>query len=129
MSRARSRPSGRSDSGMAGPDPAAKTAFIAVNGYWTEAWENVLRAAPDFFADCLDLMAAPAKIGRLDAKVTALIHVAVNVACTHLNAEETRIHIRRALAEGASAEEIGEILQLVSVLGIHSCNIGVPMMV
>jgi len=107
----------------------AKEKFVAVNGYWTDAWDKVLGSAPDFFADCVDLMAAPGKIGRLDAKVTALIHIAVNVACTHLNEAETRLHIRRALALGVRAEEIGEAIQLVSVLGIHSCNIGVPMMV
>jgi alkylhydroperoxidase/carboxymuconolactone decarboxylase family protein YurZ len=39
-----------------------------------------------------------------------------------------REHIRRALEHGATREEIVEVLQLTSTLGIHSCTIGVPLL-
>src|SRR3546814_19191028 len=77
---------------------------------------------------CLDLMAAPSKSNTLDKCTRELIHVAINVACTHLNEEGTRRHIRRAIANGASKCELIEVVQLADVLGIHSCSVGVPML-
>src|SRR3546814_14791502 len=80
------------------------------------------------FRSCLDLMAAPSKSNTLDKCTRELIHVAINVACTHLNEEGTRRHIRRAIANGASKCELIEVVQLADVLGIHSCSVGVPML-
>jgi len=37
--------------------------------------------------------------------------------------------MKEALANGASKEEIMETLELTSTLGIHACNIGVPLLV
>jgi alkylhydroperoxidase/carboxymuconolactone decarboxylase family protein YurZ len=37
-----------------------------------------------------------------------------------------RFHIRRALAEGATREELAEVLQLAGAISIHSCSIGIP---
>jgi alkylhydroperoxidase/carboxymuconolactone decarboxylase family protein YurZ len=39
-----------------------------------------------------------------------------------------RRHIRKALELGASRQQIFGVLQLVSVLGIHSVALGVPML-
>src|SRR3546814_10401198 len=73
-------------------------------------------------------MAAPSKSNTLDKCTRELIHVAINVACTQLNEEGTRRHIRRAIANGASKCELIEVVQLAAVLGIHSCSVGVPML-
>lgn len=102
--------------------------FEQLNGYWSSAWATVLERDEKFFAACVDLMAAPAKLGMLDGQTRELINVAINVACTRFSEEGTRRHIRRAIAEGADREEIAEAIQLASVLGIHSCTIGVPML-
>jgi alkylhydroperoxidase/carboxymuconolactone decarboxylase family protein YurZ len=40
-----------------------------------------------------------------------------------------RLHIRRALRQGATAAELLEVMQLVAHLGIHACVIGVPLIV
>ena len=55
--------------------------------------------------------------------------IAVDAATTHLFKPGLRIHIRRALELGATRDEILEVLQLVSVLGMHSCTVGVPLLV
>jgi alkylhydroperoxidase/carboxymuconolactone decarboxylase family protein YurZ len=57
-----------------------------------------------------------------------LIAVAVNVACTNLNPEGTRRHIRAALAAGATREEILMIFKMASLLAIHSCSHGAPIL-
>jgi alkylhydroperoxidase/carboxymuconolactone decarboxylase family protein YurZ len=36
--------------------------------------------------------------------------------------------MRNALRHGATSQEIMEVLQLVSVLGIHSATLGVPIL-
>ncbi|MNG01021.1 hypothetical protein D3C81_2258560 [compost metagenome] len=40
-----------------------------------------------------------------------------------------RRHIRKALELGASVEEVLAVLQLTSVLGLHSMALGAPMLI
>jgi alkylhydroperoxidase/carboxymuconolactone decarboxylase family protein YurZ len=40
-----------------------------------------------------------------------------------------RAHIRQALEFGATRQEIMEVFQLVSVLGVHSLTVGLPIFV
>jgi alkylhydroperoxidase/carboxymuconolactone decarboxylase family protein YurZ len=39
-----------------------------------------------------------------------------------------RFHMRRALRIGVPVGEIVEVLQLASVLGIHTCSMGMPIL-
>jgi hypothetical protein len=39
-----------------------------------------------------------------------------------------RQHIQNALRHGATREEIMEVYELTSVLGIHTCTLGVPVL-
>ena len=61
-------------------------------------------------------------------KFIELVDVALNAACTDLNPEGTRRHIRVALAAGATREEILMILKMASVMAIHSCSLGAPIL-
>ena len=54
--------------------------------------------------------------------------IAVDASCTHMYAPGVRRHIRKALDLGATQEEIAAVLQCVSVLGIHSVALGVPIL-
>jgi alkylhydroperoxidase/carboxymuconolactone decarboxylase family protein YurZ len=54
--------------------------------------------------------------------------VGLNAACTNLNADGTRRHIRAALEAGASREEILLVLKCASVMAIHSCSLGAPIL-
>jgi alkylhydroperoxidase/carboxymuconolactone decarboxylase family protein YurZ len=60
--------------------------------------------------------------------VRELIHVAIDVATTHLHEAGTRIHMENALRHGATPSDIVEVLALVSVLGVHTIAMGVPVM-
>lgn len=64
----------------------------------------------------------------LDGAVIELIGVAVNAAATHLHADATRAHVQAALDAGATPAEVAEVLQLVSVLGIHAATLGMPIL-
>ena len=64
----------------------------------------------------------------LSRKFVELVGVALNAACTNLNADGTRRHIRGALREGATREEILFVLKAVSLMAIHSCSLGAPIL-
>jgi alkylhydroperoxidase/carboxymuconolactone decarboxylase family protein YurZ len=70
----------------------------------------------------------PWRSGVLPRKLVELISVGLNAACTNLNPEGTRRHIRRALAAGATRDEILLILKMASVMSIHSCSLGAPIL-
>jgi alkylhydroperoxidase/carboxymuconolactone decarboxylase family protein YurZ len=53
----------------------------------------------------------------------------MDIATTHLYLPGTRIHIANALKHGATKEELMEVLQIVSVLGIHSMTEGLPILI
>lgn len=57
-----------------------------------------------------------------------LVSVAVSVACTNLDRVGTRRHIRAALDAGATREQVLTIVQMASVMAIHSCSLGAPIL-
>jgi len=103
--------------------------FIRVHGVWEDAWERILELDASFLRAYLDWAAVPARRRALDPKVRELVLVAVDAAATHLYEPGIRRHVRSALELGASAGELMEVLGLTSTLGIHACNIGVPLLI
>lgn len=106
-----------------------KDEFKTNRGYWSPVWDDVLRLSPDFFEAYMNFSSVPWKHGTLEPKIKEFIYIAIDVATTHLYDPGTRIHIRNALKYGATAKEIMEIFELVSVLGIHAITSGVPILV
>ena len=81
------------------------------------------------FADIYSRMSTnPWTNGILTLKEIELICVALETACTNLNAEGARSHIRAALRAGATREEILEVFKMASLLSIHSCSLGAPIL-
>lgn len=105
-----------------------KTQFVEELGYWSPAHEDVLRLDPDFFEHYLDIIAHPHRSGALEPKVREFMLIAVNCVTTQLHGEGTRIHVRRALEHGATFEEIREVFQRTSGLGVHSVTAGVQIL-
>jgi alkylhydroperoxidase/carboxymuconolactone decarboxylase family protein YurZ len=103
--------------------------FIRVHGGWDDAWERILELDGGFLRAYLNWAAVPARRRALDPKVRELVLVAVDAAATHLYVPGIRQHVRSALERGASAGELMEVLELTSTLGIHACNIGVPLLI
>lgn len=106
-----------------------KNDYIAIFGSWGEPWETVLRVDPDFVAAYLGMQQVPYLKNHLSDKFKALCQVAVVSAATHLYVPGIRPAIRRALDLGATAHEIVEVFELISTVGIHTMNIGVPLLV
>lgn len=106
-----------------------KATFERERGYWSPLWDNVLRLDPDFFESYLNFSAVPWRNGELDPKTKELIYIAIDASTTHLYEPGLRLHIRNAIGYGATRAEVMEVLELVSVLGIHACTMGVPVLV
>jgi alkylhydroperoxidase/carboxymuconolactone decarboxylase family protein YurZ len=108
---------------------ALREAFIEARGFWTPLWDGLLELDPDFFEAYLSFSSVPWRSGPLEPKVKELVLVAMDAAATHLFEPGIRQHVRNAIGHGATAEELMEVLELTSTLGIHACNIGVPILV
>lgn len=106
-----------------------RQAFERTHGYWDDAWADILRLDPVYFVAALKLSGSAHEAKVLDEKTIALLRIAASASTTHLQAPTVETQIERALDEGASAGEIMEVLQLASVLGLHSCTFGVPILV
>jgi alkylhydroperoxidase/carboxymuconolactone decarboxylase family protein YurZ len=102
--------------------------FIDARGYWNPFWEGLLDLDEDFFAAYTQFSSVPWKSGPLDPKIKEFVYIAVDAAATHLYVPGIRQHMKQAIGYGATAQEIMEVLELTSTLGIHACNIGVPIL-
>ena len=106
-----------------------KDDFIAARGYWSELWDGVLQLSPEFFEAYSAFSSVPWKHGTLPPKIKELIYVAIDASTTHLYNPGTRIHIANALKQGATRDEVMEVLEIVSVLGIHTISTGLPILI
>jgi alkylhydroperoxidase/carboxymuconolactone decarboxylase family protein YurZ len=107
---------------------ALKLRFIERQGYWEGSWEALLSLDPDFFNAYAEFAAIPWQAGHLEPKVKELVLLALDVAATHLYKPGIKTHMRNAIRHGATQEEIMEVLEIVSVIGIHGALIGAPML-
>lgn len=101
-----------------------KAAFVALRGYWSPLWDDLLRNSPDFFEAYTKFSAYPWTNGTLEPKVREFVYIAIDATTNHLYEPGIRLHIRNALKHGASASEIVEVLEIVSLLGIESSVLG-----
>ena len=97
-------------------------------GDWNPLWEQFRELDPDFLEAYLAFRNVPQSQGPLEQKYKELILIAINAATTHLYGPGVRRHIQNALKAGASMEEILETIQLTTVMGIHSCNLAIPIL-
>jgi alkylhydroperoxidase/carboxymuconolactone decarboxylase family protein YurZ len=97
-------------------------------GPWEDALATLCEWDPEWAETCVKMTTNPWTSTVLPRKTVELIGVALNAACTNLNPDGTRRHIRAALRAGASREEILLVLKMASVLAIHSCSLGAPIL-
>jgi alkylhydroperoxidase/carboxymuconolactone decarboxylase family protein YurZ len=105
-----------------------KDRFVQVRGTWGPAWDAMLRLDPEFLEAYLEFSAVPLRKQHLDPMVREFVYIAADAAATHMFTPGTRAHIRAALELGATEQQIMEVLELTSTLGIHAANIGVPLL-
>lgn len=97
-------------------------------GPWEAAVIKLVEWDPTWAAACVRMTTNPWVDGVLPRRFIELVGVALNAACTNLNPEGTRRHIRAALRAGASHNDILTVLKMASVMSIHSCSLGAPIL-
>lgn len=97
-------------------------------GEWNPNWDPIYELDPAWTEKFMVMGATPVLGGALDAKTVEFLAIAVDASCTHMYGPGVQRHIRKALALGATKEEICAVLQCVSVLGIHSMSLGAPIL-
>ena len=97
-------------------------------GEWNPNWQPFYELDPAWTEGFMAVGLKPMLAGALDAKTMEFIAIAVDASCTHMYVPGVRRHIRKALELGATKEEIAAVLQLTSVLGIHTMSLGAPIL-
>ena len=105
-----------------------KADFVAKRGFWNPVWEKILILDPEIFAAYTTFSSVPFQTGTLDRKTKTLVYIAFDAAATHLYSAGTRMHMNNALDAGATKEEILEVLEIISVIGIHAATTAVPIL-
>ncbi|MEX0284611.1 MAG: carboxymuconolactone decarboxylase family protein [Paracoccaceae bacterium] len=95
---------------------------------WNPVWDLMAEMDPDYLEAFLAFRSVPQKQGPLPQKTKELIMIAINAATTHLWAPGVRRHTQNALRAGATKEEILEVLQLTSIIGVHSMTMAAPIL-
>lgn len=104
------------------------TAAHKAKGDWNPLWEKFAEYDAEFLEAYLAFRSVPHRKGPLEQKYKELIMIAINAATTHLYGPGVRRHIQNALKAGATGDEILETIQLTTVMGIHACNVAIPIL-
>lgn len=106
-----------------------KAEFTETRGYWHSFWDEMLELDPELFAAYTEFSSVPWRTGTLEPKVKELIYIAFDTAATHLYVKGLKLHIENALGHGATAQEILEVMEIASVIGIHAATSAAPILV
>jgi alkylhydroperoxidase/carboxymuconolactone decarboxylase family protein YurZ len=105
-----------------------KADFTKIRGYWHSFWDEMLELDPELFAAYTEFSAHPWHHGTLEPKVKEFVYIAFDTAATHLYVPGLKLHIENAVGYGATAQEILEVMEIASVLGIHSVTSAAPIL-
>jgi alkylhydroperoxidase/carboxymuconolactone decarboxylase family protein YurZ len=95
---------------------------------WNPVWDKMAEMDPEYLEGFLHFRSVPQNHGPLEQKYKELIFIAINAATTHLWAPGVRRHIQNALRAGATREEIMEVIQLTTIMGIHAMTMSTPIL-
>ena len=102
--------------------------FVDDGGTWPVTLDPLIQTSPHFVDAYLAFAGCAYRNGPLEPKVKALVSFALEASVTHLNATAVRRFCREALRLGATRDELLETLELISVIGVHACVIGMPVL-
>ncbi|MFC4605145.1 carboxymuconolactone decarboxylase family protein [Rhodococcus kronopolitis] len=97
-------------------------------GTWNPLWDKLSHWDPEWTEQFMEMAALPIRREVFPPAFVELLSIAIDASATHMYAPGVRRHIRLALDLGVTRDEILTVLEMVSVLGIHACNLGVPIL-
>jgi alkylhydroperoxidase/carboxymuconolactone decarboxylase family protein YurZ len=105
-----------------------KADFTAARGYWNPTWDELLELDPELFAAYTDFSSVPWRTGTLSPKTRELVYIAFDTSSTHLYRVGLKLHIENALGYGATPEEILEVMEVASLIGMQSATLAAPIL-
>jgi alkylhydroperoxidase/carboxymuconolactone decarboxylase family protein YurZ len=106
-----------------------KAEFTKTRGYWHSFWDEMLELDPEIFEAYTDFSSVPWRTGTLEPKIKELVYIAFDTAATHLYVPGLKLHIENAVGYGATPQEILEVMEIASVLGVHAATSAAPILV
>lgn len=97
-------------------------------GQWNMAWDPFFELDPLWTEEFIATGVAIYSAAIFTPKELELISIALDASFTHMYAPGVRRHIKAALKEGATMEEIMEVLKLCVIQGVQALNLGVPIL-
>jgi alkylhydroperoxidase/carboxymuconolactone decarboxylase family protein YurZ len=107
---------------------ALREEFTASRGYWSEIWDGLLAIDPRYFGAYSKFSAHPWQKGTLPPRLKELVYIAFDATAKHLYSPGLRIHMRNALAHGATPAQIVNVLTLLSTLGERTMSEALPIL-
>jgi alkylhydroperoxidase/carboxymuconolactone decarboxylase family protein YurZ len=107
---------------------AIRSDYERLVGPWPPALDPVLEHDQEIARAYVRLAAVAHARDVLPARFRSLIMVAVCASTTHLHVPGIRHHMQAALGHGATFGQIREVLEMTSVIGMHTCTTGVPIL-
>lgn len=105
-----------------------KAEFTEKRGYWNATWDEMLELDPKLFDAYTEFSSHPWTHGSLSPKVREFIYMAFDTSATHLYKVGLKLHIENALRYGATVGEILEVMEIASIIGMHSLELGGPLL-
>jgi alkylhydroperoxidase/carboxymuconolactone decarboxylase family protein YurZ len=103
-------------------------AFRQRRGYWPEGWADAALLASDYVDAYGAFSSLPAQSGQLPAKLRELILLAIDISPAHFYVPGATLHLRQALQQGATREEIIETFSIAALIGFNSMVIATPIL-
>lgn len=105
---------------------AVKEDFIRLRGFWVDEYDEMAILCPQF----LEKLVATGSVVKETSTISPVLHhllaVALDASITHLFHRGTRLHMRAALKLGATKQQLIEVIQIVSFLGMQSHLVALP---
>jgi alkylhydroperoxidase/carboxymuconolactone decarboxylase family protein YurZ len=105
-----------------------KADFTRQRGYWNPTWDEMLELTPELFEAYTAYSSHPWLHGTLSPKLREFIYIAFDTSSTHLYRVGLKLHIENALGYGATPQEILEVMEIASVIGMHTVTTGAPIL-
>ncbi|WP_431776172.1 carboxymuconolactone decarboxylase family protein [Streptomyces cucumeris] len=113
----------------AGRPPTPVVDRMRAQGAWNPLWDGLSDMDPVWTEQFMAMAVEPWTSGVLEPRFIELLCIAVDASATHMYGPGVQRHIRAALDLGATPEEILTVLKLTTLVGVHACNVGVPLLV
>lgn len=108
---------------------AVKEEFVRLRGFWVDEYDEMAILCPDFLEKLVATGSTVKGTSSLSPLLHHLIAVALDASITHLFNRGTRLHMRAALKLGGTQEQLVEVIQIVSFLGMQSHLVALPIVI